>query len=64
MANVNRAVCECYRENRVSKKSGSVYQVLVVCFENGYKREDIFLSNEQQYILKDIVPCINPEVGA
>ena len=47
----------CYRENRVSKKSGNLYQVLVVVFPNGYKFES-FLSAEQQFILSDS-PVIN-----
>ena len=44
---------EVYREERISKKSGNKYQMLVIVFENGYKYES-FLSNEQQYILKDV----------
>lgn len=46
-------VKEVYRENRVSKKTGNAYQVLVLVFENGYKM-DTFLSNEQQYILNEV----------
>lgn len=46
-------VKECYRETRVSNKSGREYTVLVLVFENGYKL-DVFLSNEQQFILKDV----------
>lgn len=44
---------EVYRENRVSKKTGNAYQVIVIVFENGYHLET-FLNNEQQYILANI----------
>lgn len=54
----SKAVVECYRENRISQKKGTLYQVLVLCFENGYKM-DVFLSNEQQYILANVVPLAN-----
>lgn len=43
----------CYRETRKSNKSGKDYTVLVIVFENGYKLET-FLTNEQQFILKDV----------
>lgn len=46
-------VKEVYREERVSKKSGNKYQMLVVVFANGYKLET-FLNNEQQYILNEV----------
>ena len=46
-------IMDCYRENRVSNKTGNPYQVLVLVFENGYKLEQ-FLSNEQQFILADV----------
>lgn len=46
---------DCYRETRKSTKSGKDYTVLVLCFENGYKL-DTFLTNEQNFILKDVVP--------
>lgn len=44
---------ECYREKRLSKKSGKEYVVLVIEFENGYKLET-FLTNEQNFILADV----------
>lgn len=53
----NVALVKCYRENRTSKQ-GKPYQVLVIQFANGYKT-DLFLSNEQQYILSKEVPCVN-----
>lgn len=46
-------VKECYRQKRVSKKTGSEYEVLVIVFENDYKLE-VFLNNEQQFILHSI----------
>ena len=51
------ALVKCYRENRVSKQ-GNAYQVLVLQFQNGYKM-DVFLNNEQQYILSNEAPCVN-----
>ena len=50
-------IVNCYRENRISAKTGNSYQVLVLEFDNGYKLEQ-FLSNEQQFILSN-VPLIN-----
>lgn len=44
---------EVYRENRVSKRTGNAYQVIVIVFENGYHLET-FLNNEQQYILANV----------
>ena len=52
------ATVRCYRERRVSKKTGTIYEVLVLCFENGFKM-DVFLSNEQQFIVASEVPSIN-----
>lgn len=49
---MEKAFVECVRENRTSK-NGREYQVLVLFFENGYKM-DVFLSNEQQFILNNI----------
>lgn len=57
MAEVKKAVVEAYMEERISKKSGSKYVVLVLEFENGYKT-DTFLSNEQKFILQSIVPFV------
>lgn len=48
----------CYREKRYSEKKGKYYEVLVLIFENNYKME-VFLSNEQQFIIGSVVPCIN-----
>lgn len=53
-SNIN-AVVECYVEKRFSKRTGNVYQVLVMKFENGYKM-DTFLNNEQFYIISQCVP--------
>lgn len=50
-------VRDMYREERTSAKTGKQYQVLVIKFENGYEL-DVFLSNEQKFILSD-VPLIN-----
>lgn len=58
MAEFKYAVVNCYIEKRVSKKNNSVYSVLVLVFENGYKC-DMFLNNEQIYILGQIVPSVN-----
>lgn len=41
-----------YRIQKTSK-AGKPYQTLVIKFSNGYELET-FLSNEQQYILKDV----------
>lgn len=57
MAEVKKAVVEAYMEERISKKSGNKYIVLVLEFENGYKT-DVFLSNEQKFILQSIVPLV------
>lgn len=46
-------VKDVYREERVSSKSGRLYQVIVLVFENGYKFE-AFLNDEQQFILNQI----------
>lgn len=46
-------VKEIYKEKRVSKKTGKDYVVLVLEFENGYKFES-FLTNEQDFILRDV----------
>lgn len=46
-------VKECYRQKRVSTKSGNEYQVIIFEFENGYKLET-FLNNEQQFILHEV----------
>ena len=46
-------VKEVYREQRVSKKSGNSYEVIVFVFENGYKFES-FLNNEQAFILHEV----------
>lgn len=51
-------VVSCYRERRISQKKGTQYEVLVLCFENGYKM-DVFLSNEQKFIIGNVVPCVN-----
>ncbi|MBQ3136099.1 MAG: hypothetical protein IJB74_01320 [Clostridia bacterium] len=48
----------CYREKRHSEKKGTDYEVLVLIFENGYKM-DVFLNNEQQFIIGSVVPLIN-----
>ena len=48
----------CYREKRHSEKKGRDYEVLVLIFENGYKM-DVFLSNEQQFIIGSVVPRVN-----
>lgn len=58
MSEKREGIVSCYRERRVSQKKGTEYQVLVLLFENGYKL-DTFLSNEQLFIIKDIVPCVN-----
>lgn len=56
---VNReGVVSCYRERRISQKKGTEYEVLVLVFENGYKM-DTFLTNEQLFIIRDIIPCVN-----
>lgn len=47
----------CYRENRVSNKSGKIYQVLIVVFPNGYRFES-FLNNDQQFLLQE-APIFN-----
>lgn len=57
MAEVKKAVVEAYMEERISKKSGNEYIVLVLEFENGYTT-DVFLSNEQKFILQSIVPIV------
>lgn len=44
-----------YRENRMSTKTNKSYQVLVLKFNNGYTM-DVFLNNEQQYILGNEIP--------
>lgn len=54
----NEGVVSCYRERRISQKKGTQYEVLVLKFGNGYTM-DVFLSNEQKYILANEVPCIN-----
>lgn len=54
---MNKLIKEVYRENRVSKKTGNVYQVLVIVFQNGYKFEQ-FINNEQQWALS-LVPLAN-----
>ncbi len=54
----NDAVVSCYREKRVSSKKGTMYEVLVLKFENGYTM-DVFLNNEQKFIIDSVVPCIN-----
>lgn len=46
-------VRSCWREERVSAKNGSKYQVLCVEFENGYVFES-FLKREESFILKDV----------
>ena len=51
-------VVSCYREKLISNKKGTEYQVLVLIFENGYKM-DVFLTNEQIFIISNVVPCIN-----
>lgn len=48
----------CYREKRHSERKGTDYEVLVLIFENGYKM-DVFLNNEQQFIIGSVVPCVN-----
>lgn len=58
MPEKEKAIVECYRENRVSHKKGTTYQVLVLCFDNGYQM-DVFLSNEQQFIISNVVPSVN-----
>lgn len=45
-------VAEMFRDVRTSK-AGKSYCVLVIVFDNGYKLET-FLTNEQQFILRDI----------
>lgn len=57
MAEVKKAVVEAYMEERISKKSGNKYVVLVLEFENGYST-DVFLSNEQKFILQSVVPMV------
>lgn len=42
----------CYRENRVSSKSGKIYQVLIVIFPNGYRFES-FLNNDQMFLTSE-----------
>ena len=58
MADVGCASAKCIIESRVSGKTGKPYKVLVLKFENGYIMET-FLNNEQAFILKDTVPCID-----
>lgn len=58
MADKVEAIVSCHRERRVSAKKGTTYEVLVLNFDNGYKL-DTFLTNEQLFILKDVVPCSN-----
>lgn len=53
----SNAITDCRIEKRVSKKSGSMYSVLVITFKNGYKFET-FLNNEQVYIIGSIVPQV------
>lgn len=36
---------------KVSKKTGNTYEVLVLTFSNGYKK-DVFLSDAELYMLK------------
>ena len=36
---------------KTSKKTGNPYEVLVLTFENGYKK-DVFLSDAELYMLK------------
>lgn len=57
MPELKKAVVECYVERRLSKKSGSEYEVLVLEFENGFKM-DVFMTNEQKFILSTIVPML------
>ncbi len=56
MPEVKKAVTECYIERRLSKK-GSEYDVLVLEFENGYKMQ-VFMTDEQKFILSSCVPLI------
>lgn len=57
MPEVKKAVAECFVERRLSKKSGSEYEVLVLEFENGFKM-DVFMTNEQKFILSSVVPLL------
>ena len=57
MTGSEKAVVQAYMEERISKKSGNKYVVLVLEFENGYQT-DVFLSNEQKFILQSVVPIL------
>ena len=57
MAEIKKAIVEAHMEQRISKKNGSTYIVVVLEFENGYKT-DVFLTNEQKFILQPIVPLL------
>lgn len=57
MTESEKAVVQAYMEERISKKSGNKYVVLVLEFENGYQT-DVFLSNEQKFILQSVVPIL------
>ena len=57
MTESEKAVVQAYMEERISKKSGNKYVVLVLEFENGYQT-DVFLSNEQKFILQPVVPML------
>ena len=48
---MNKLYCEAYVEERLSKKSGNPYKVLVLVFENGYRHEIFGISNEFAFIL-------------
>lgn len=46
--------CECYLEERVSKKTGNKYTALIVKFPNGYKKQ-VFLEYAELFMLKEIL---------
>lgn len=48
---MNKLNCVAYVEERLSKKTGNSYKVLVLEFENGYKHEVYGISNEFAFIL-------------
>lgn len=53
MPELKTLTVQCYREMRVSQKSGKPYQVLVVLFPSGYRFEP-FINNEQSFCMSDV----------
>lgn len=46
--------CKCYVESRVSKKTGSTYDVLVINFPNGYSHVVYGISKELLFIIRSM----------